>query len=102
MKHELEEALQALHNHSNSNKLPKLSFYESLLEEDLSRALEKLSFVECCGLLSLYYNDNNHYPILLEGDIYKYLREANDYHVPLGLLTLSDLNMTLFSVGEIN
>lgn len=101
MTEELSEALESLDAYrSTLLKESNFMFYENLLLEDVSEAISKLSFLECCGLLSVYYNDHEHYPDLCEEDIFSYLESREDYYLPLQLVLLSKGRVGKFYVAR--
>lgn len=86
MKCLLEEALATVESYDELDF--NTPFYRSLLLEDVSDGIAELSFVECCGILSAYYGESGYYPQIRDDDIYRYLKECDDYLIPLGLLLL--------------
>lgn len=87
MKDLFTEALQALVDHDNTGW--DTPYYRRLLVADISDAMAELSFVECCGLLSAFYDCNDYYPEVVDGDIYSFMKSSDDYLLPLGLVVLA-------------
>lgn len=85
MRTQISDALQALADYDELEL--NMPFYHRLLEEDLSDCIAELSFIECCGELSLFYDNNNHSPSIMNDNLFSYLNDYDDYHIPLGLLT---------------
>ena len=81
----MSEALQSLAEYDELEL--NMPFYRSLLEADLSDCIAELSFIECCGELSVFYGNNGHSPQIIGDDIFSHVRDSDDYHIPLGLLT---------------